>query len=142
MGCSYTYMNNVALSTRTALIVEDDQALLDVLHEVLTDAGFETTAIDRGGPAMRLLAKQRFDVLLVDVNLPDMSGMILCDTARERYQDQIVILVLTGVNIERRRLSSLQVCADDFLGKPFDLNELRTRIESKLRRAPTTPQSS
>ncbi len=129
-------MNSYMPSPRTALIVEDDQALLDVLHEVLEDAGFETTAVDCGRPAMRMLAKQRFDVLLVDVNLPDMSGMVVCDTARERYQNQIVILVITGLNIGRRRTSSLQVCADDFLGKPFDLNELRSRIESKLRRVP------
>ena len=129
-------MNNVTPSPRTALIVEDDPALLDVLHEVLTVAGFETTALDCGRPAMRLLAKQRFDVLLVDVNLPDMSGMIVCDEARERYQDQIVILVMTGLRIQDRRVSSLQLGADDFLGKPFDPKELVARIESKLRRVP------
>ena len=130
-------MNNVTPSPRTALIVEDDQALLGVLHELLTDAGFETTAVDCGRPAMRMVAKQRFDVLLVDVNLPDMSGMIVCDTARERYQERIVILVMIGLRIQHRRISSLQVGADDFLGKPFDPNELLARIEGKLCRAPT-----
>ena len=129
-------MNNVTPSLRTALIVEDDPALLNVLHEALTDAGFETTAVAYGSPAMRMVAKQRFDVLLVDVNLPDMSGMILCDEARERYQEQVVILVMTGLNIARRGVSSLQVCADGFLGKPFALDELIARIESTLRRVP------
>ncbi len=129
-------MNNVTPSPRTALIVEDDQALLDVLHEVLTDAGFETTAVDCGRPAMRMLAKQRFDVVIVDVNLPDMSGMIICDEARERYQEQVVILVMTGLRMQHRRVSSLQLGADDFLGKPFDPKELVARIESKLRRVP------
>ena len=129
-------MNNVTPSLRTALIVEDDQDLFGVLHKALTDAGFETTAVDHGRPAMRMLAKQRFDVLLLDVNLPDMSGMIVCDEARERYQDQVVILVMTGENIERRSQSSLQVCADDFLGKPFAFDELFARIESTLRRVP------
>jgi DNA-binding response OmpR family regulator len=109
---------------------------LELLHEVLTDAGFETTDADSGSAALTMVAKQRFDVLLVDVNLPDMSGMIVCDAARERYQERITILVITGSNIERRGVSSLQVCADDFLGKPFDPNELIARIESKLRRAP------
>ncbi len=127
-------MNNGTPSPRTALIVEDDQLTLTFLREVLEDAGFETTALDCGRPAMRLLAKQRFDVLLVDVNLPDMSGMIVCDAARERYQDQIVILAVSGQEIDRWRLAALQVYADDFLGKPFHLDELIARIESKLRR--------
>ncbi len=85
---------------------------------------------------MRMLAKQRFDVLIVDVNLPDMSGMIICDEARERYQEQVVILVMTGLRMQHRRVSSLQLGADDFLGKPFDPKELVARIESKLRRVP------
>jgi len=129
-------MNNVTLAPRSALVVEDHHSLLDVLHEALTDAGFETTAVDCGRPAVRMLAKQHFDVLVVDVNLPDMNGMVVGDVARERYEDQIVILVITGQETSRRCVSSLQVCADDFLGKPFDLDEFIARIESKLRRAP------
>ncbi len=129
-------MNNGTPSPRTALIVEDDHPTLELLHEVLENAGFETMDADCGSAALTRLQERRFDVLLVDVNLPDMSGMIVCDAARERYQDQIVIMVITGLNIERRSISSLQVCADDFLGKPFDFDELIARIESKLRRAP------
>ncbi len=129
-------MNKVTPSPRTALVVEDDQLMLNVLHEALEDAGFVTTAVDCGSLAMAMLAERRFDVLLVDVNLPDMNGLSICEAARERYQEQIAILVITGLKIERRILSSLQVCADDFLGKPFASDELIARIESKLRRAP------
>ncbi len=127
-------MDSRAPPSRTALIVEDDPPTLEFLHEVLTDAGFETTDADCGSAALTIVAKQRFDVLLVDVNLPDMSGMIVCDEARERYQEQIVILVMTGQRIQHRRVSSLQLGADDFIGKPFDPKELVARIESKLRR--------
>ena len=56
-------MNNVIPSPRTALVVEDDQHMLKFLHEALEEAGFETTAVDCGRPAMRLLAKQGFDVM-------------------------------------------------------------------------------
>jgi len=121
---------------RTALVVDDDQPTLDLLLEVLEDAGFAATTVDRGMAALTMLAEQRFDVLVVDVNLPDMSGMAVCDLARERYQGQIVILVMTGVNIEHRRAGSIHLCADDFLGKPFDPYELIALIERTLGQAP------
>ena len=123
------------LSPRTALIVEDDLVILGLLHEVLEDAGFDATAVDCGSPAMRLLAERHFDVLVSDVTLPDMNGMVICDMARERYQEKIVILVLTGQDIARRAVTSLQLCADAFLGKPFDLDLLIAIIERKLRYA-------
>jgi DNA-binding response OmpR family regulator len=128
-------MNNVTLSPRTALVIDDNHILLDALYEALEDAGFDTTAVDRGSPAMTMLAERCFDVLVVDINLPDMNGLSICELARKQYQDQVAILVITGLKIERRGLASLQVCADDFLGKPFDIDELIARIESKLRRA-------
>ena len=75
-------------------------------------------------------------MLVVDVNLPDMNGMAIGELARERYQDRIMILVITGLHIQHRRLPSLQLGADDFLGKPFDLDEFIARIECKVRRFP------
>ncbi len=129
-------MNNVTPLSRTALVVEDDQLMLKLLHEVLEDAGFETTVVDQGKLALTVLAERCFDVLLVDVTLPDMNGLSICEAARTWYQDQVAILVITGQEIQRRGLAALQLCADDFLGKPFHLDELIARIESKLRRAP------
>ena len=110
--------------------------MLNLLHEVLEDAGFETTAVDCGKSALTMVAERCFDVLIVDVNLPDMNGMAIGELARERYQDQIAILVITGQNIQNRHISSLQLGADDFLGKPFNIGELIARIESKLRHTP------
>ena len=129
-------MDHSSPPRQTALVVDDDQPILDLLHEVLEGAGFATTTADRGMAALTLLAKQRFDVLVVDVNLHDMSGMAVCDLARERYQGQIVILVMTGVNIEHRRAGSIHLCADDFLGKPFDPYELIALIERTLGQTP------
>ncbi len=129
-------MNNVTLASRTALVVEDHHSLLDVLHDALEDAGFDTTAVDCGSLAMEMVEEQCFDVLLVDVNLPDINGLIICDAARERYQERTAILAMSGQETARWGPTSLQACADDFLGKPFDLDELIARIESKLRRVP------
>ncbi len=75
--------------------------------------------------------------LVVDVNLPDMNGMAIGEVARKQYRDQIAIVVITGQNIQKRRMSSLQLGADDFLGKPFAVNELIAHIEGKLRRVST-----
>ena len=129
-------MDHSSPPRRTVLVVDDDQPTLELLHEVLEGAGFATTIVDRGMAALTMLAEQRFDVLVVDVTLPDMSGVAVCDLARERYQEEIVILVMTGVNIEHRRIGSVHLCADDFLGKPFDPYDLIARIERQMRRAP------
>jgi DNA-binding response OmpR family regulator len=132
----HTSMDHSSPPRRTALVVDDDQPTLELLHEVLEGAGFATTAVDRGIAALTMLAKQRFDVLVVDVNLPDMSGMAVCDLARERYHEEMVILVMTGVNIEHRRVGSIHLCADDFLGKPFDPWDLIALIERTMGQAP------
>ncbi len=84
-----------------------------------------------------MLAERRFDLLLVDVYLPDMNGLDICDAARKRYQERIVILVVSDQEIEQVGPAALDLCADDYLGKPFDVDELIARIKSKLRRAPT-----
>src|SRR5687767_62047 len=120
----------------SALIVEDDAAVLEALQAVLLHAGFDTAVTDHGRSALAMVARRRFDVLLVDIKLPDMNGVRICDMARQQYQDQIVILVMTAMNIQRWGPTSLQLCADDFLGKPFRIDELIARINSHLRRVP------
>jgi DNA-binding response OmpR family regulator len=127
-------MNSFTHSPPTALVVDDNELTLEVLQYALEDAGFETTAVTHGSLALTMLAKQCFDVLVVDVNLPRINGIALAEQARERYEDRIAILVTSDQDIERWRVVSLQVCADDFLGKPFDLDEFIARIESKVRR--------
>ena len=130
-------MNNVTLSPRTALVVDNNELTLEVLQYALEDAGFETTTATSGCLAIRMLAKQWFDVLVVDVNLAHINGLALGQQARERYGDRIAILVMSDQDIERWGVTSLQVCADDFLVKPFNLDEFIARVESKVRRLPT-----
>ncbi len=129
-------MNNVTPSPLTALVVEGCEFTREVLHDVLMEAGFDTTAVACGTAASTMLAERHFDVLIADVHLSGMNGLAVCDAARERYQEQIAILVMSGQDIERWGLASLQLCADDFLGKPFDLDEFVARIESKVRPTP------
>ena len=129
-------MNSSMPLPRSALVVDDNQFTLKLLCYALEDVGYETTVVDHGSSAMALLAERHFDVLLADVNLPDMNGLVLCDTARELYEDRIAILVMSGQELERWAVTALQVCADDFLSKPFDLDELLARVEAKVYRLP------
>jgi two-component system OmpR family response regulator len=120
---------------RTALVVDDETPLLSVLHEILTETGFRTTCYDRGQPALEALSRRCFDLLVLDVGLPDMNGLRLCAAARERYGDDCVILVLTGADRTARSVGAFALGADDFLGKPFSVDELIARIDAKFRRA-------
>ena len=127
-------MTNVEKPARTALIVDDEPALLELLDTVLLDEGFVTTCFGLGRPALEALAKRPFDVLVLDVNLPDMNGMRIGEQARALYGDTVTILIITADARTERCITAFQLGADDFVGKPFDIDELLARIEVKLRR--------
>lgn len=119
---------------RTALVVDDELVLLDLLNNVLMEGGFETTCFQTGQPALDALARTKFDVLVVDVGLPDMNGMLICEVARQRYGSTVAIFIITGDNRRSRVITALEMGADDFVSKPFDTEELLARIDVKLRR--------
>ena len=119
---------------RTELIVDDEQALLDLINTVLMEDGYETTCFQMRRPALDALALNRFDVLVVDVGLPDMNGMLICEAARQRYGNTVAIFIITGDNRKSRVITALEMGADDFVSKPFDTDELLARIGVKLRR--------
>ena len=120
---------------RTALIVDDEQPLLQLLDEVLGDAGFATDCFDLGQPAMTAIRQRRYDLLVVDIGLPDMNGMSICEAARARYGDSVAILIITADNRRERCITALELGADDFVSKPFDIEELMARITGMLRRS-------
>ena len=114
---------------RTALIVEDDTALLSLLEDALTAEGFATTCLLSMSAALWAIEEQRFDVIVTDINLPDSNGLKLCDVAREQYGDRPIILVTVGADNQRHTATALHLGADAVVDKPFDLNELIPRIE-------------
>ena len=119
----------------TALIVEDERAILAVLESVLDDAGFATTCYDCGQPALEALGQQHFNVLIVDQWLPDMNGLRICEAARECYGDTTAILMVTADRRRDHELMALETCVDDYVNKPFHLEELVARVKAKLRQA-------
>ena len=125
-------MTNAGETGRTALVVDDDPAIREVLVEILDDAGYATTAFDRGLPALAALAQRHFDVLLIDQWLPDINGMRICAAAQESGTAAAVLMITADARVERH-ITALTLGADDVVAKPFHVDVLLARIEAKLR---------
>jgi len=120
---------------RRILIVDDDVALRQSLMEQLELNG-EFTSVECGDAArtLEVVAKDRFDAILLDVGLPDMDGRELCRLLR-RAGVQVPIVMLTGADSEADTVRGLDSGADDYVTKPFRLGELLARLRAHLRQS-------
>jgi len=121
------------------LVVEDEQALADALAEGLRQDGFCVRAAGDGLQALDLSRSDRFDVIVLDLMLPGLSGLDLCARLRSTG-DGTPVLVLTARTAERDQLRALATGADDFLPKPFSYRVLLARLRALVRR--TGPQTA
>ena len=115
------------------LIVEDDAQILELLSNFLKQNGCETITAPDGRTASQLLKRQDYDLVLMDLMLPEKSGEELIAELRG-YSDAPVI-VLSAKSMLETRLEVLKLGADDYILKPFDLNEVLVRIQVVLRRS-------
>lgn len=115
------------------LLVEDDTVLADGLTHVLGQSGYSVTAAASGAYAESALLTQSFDLVILDLGLPDMEGCELLRRLRAR-KNSIPVLVLTARDALNDRIKGLEWGADDYMVKPFDLRELEARIHALLRR--------
>lgn len=120
------------------LIVEDDRALGDGLCLALKDPALELTLCRTLSAARSALGAERFDLLVLDVNLPDGSGLDLLRRLRAGG-DPIPVLLLTANDMETDIVAGLESGADDYVTKPFSLAVLRARVNAQLRRGDKTP---
>ncbi|MFC0219960.1 two-component system response regulator QseB [Pseudochelatococcus lubricantis] len=116
------------------LIVEDDALLRDGLKVGLSLAGFTADAVESCEEADAALVGHGFDALVLDLMLPDGSGLAILKALRER-RDDTPVLLLTARDSVADRVAGLDTGADDYLGKPFDLDELAARLRALIRRA-------
>jgi len=116
------------------LVVEDDAVLRDVMMRSLGEAGHRVDVAATAADARYLWRVQPFDAVLLDLNLPDGSGLAVLREARAR-NDRTPVLVLTARNRTDERIAGLDAGADDYLGKPFDLAEVDARLRALARRA-------
>jgi len=118
------------------LVVEDDRDIADLVARYLHKAGFEVETLVSGRDALAALTRRPPDLLVLDVMLPQVSGLEICRAARAHASTAALpIIMLTARAEEPDRISGLELGADDYLGKPFSPNELVARVRALLRRA-------
>ena len=110
------------------LLLEDDPALNDLLDEHLSDKGYDVTLATNGQEALEYLINDVFDFALLDINTPIMTGIEVLKTIREDYKNQTPAIVLTAYQDTKHLKESFESGVDDYIKKPFDLEELDQRI--------------
>jgi two-component system, OmpR family, response regulator len=115
------------------LLVEDDPSLLDVMQSSLAQLGHRVEAAPTLAMAQHWWRVQAFDAVLLDLNLPDGSGLTVLREARARG-DKTPVIVLTARNRTDERIAGLDAGADDYVGKPFELAEVEARLRALVRR--------
>jgi two-component system KDP operon response regulator KdpE len=114
------------------LIVEDDPNIVDLIRSNLVVRGFHAVVSSEGTRALQLLETEAPDIVLLDLMLPDIDGLELCRLIRER--STVGVIVVSARGGERDKVSALNVGADDYMTKPFSIEELLARITATLRR--------
>jgi two-component system phosphate regulon response regulator PhoB len=122
------------------LIVDDERDLAELIDFNLRAAGFSTRVAPTGESALSAAREQRTDVVLLDLMLPDMSGVEVCRQLRSAANTRdVLIVMLTAKGEESDRVRGFEVGADDYVTKPFSILELMARISALLRRAAPAP---
>jgi DNA-binding response OmpR family regulator len=120
------------------LVVEDDDDTAEVVCTLLEDAGYRAIAVDRGETALDEIVNLSPDLVLLDIKLPDISGLDVLKSVRSH--SFLPMIVLSGYGNERDRVKALEEGADDYMGKPFSPEELVARVRALLRRVEWTPK--
>lgn len=114
------------------LVVDDEPAVLRTLRTNLVARGYRVTAVETGEEALQRAAEQHPDLVILDLMLPGLSGIEVCEALRAR--SAVPILVLSARGEEQMKVRALDLGADDYLTKPFGIDELLARVRALLRR--------
>ncbi len=115
------------------LLVEDDKILADALSRALVQSAYAVDVADTGEQADTALVAQAYDLVILDIGLPGLSGLDVLRRLRDR-KSHVPVLMLTALDTLADRVRGLDLGADDYLAKPFDLPELEARVRALLRR--------
>ena len=118
------------------LVIDDEPQILRALRTILTEKQFKVTTASRGEEGLTLAAAQEPDLIILDLGLPDMDGVEVCRRLREWTQTPIIILSVR--DSERDKVAALDRGADDYLTKPFGIEELLARVRVGLRHSART----
>lgn len=120
------------MSAARILLVDDEQGILDAVGYTLRQEGFDVVTATDGETALQLARARPFDIVVLDVMMPGVSGMDVCRTLRA--ESAVPIILLTARDSELDRVLGLELGADDYVTKPFSTPELVSRIRALLRR--------
>ena len=120
-------------AAKRVLVVEDEEAIRQTLRYNLAREGYVVSEAATGGEALTAARAEHPDVIILDVMLPEMSGLEVCRVLRQELGTPILMLTAKGTELDK--VVGLQVGADDYVTKPFSLNELMARVSALLRRS-------
>lgn len=116
------------------LLLEDEKSLSDVITLNLEMDGYEVVVTDKGKEALKLSKNQHFDLIILDIMLPDISGMTVCEQIRLDNL-KVPMIILSAKDTSHDRIEGLKKGADDYLTKPFNFEELLLRIQKLIKRS-------
>ena len=114
------------------LLVEDETSIADGIIYNLKNEGLKVTHVDDGKIAIDIFDEEHFDLIILDIMLPEVSGLEICKTIRK--SSNVPIIMLTAKDDENDKISGLEMGADDYITKPFSVKELISRVKAVLRR--------
>ncbi len=114
------------------LVVDDEKEIADLIGLYLRNDGFEVVTCYRGSEALGLIEKEKFDLAVLDVMLPEVDGFTICKRIREKYN--FPVIMLTAKTADSDKISGLTLGADDYMTKPFNPLELTARVKAQIRR--------
>ena len=124
------------MNTATILVVDDEPQLRRAMRATLTDLGYSVLEARSGEEALEVLRHPTADLILLDLNMPGIGGLETCRAIRET--SDLPIIVLSVRNTERDKVEALDAGADDYVTKPFGIQELLARIRAAIRRMPAS----
>jgi two-component system alkaline phosphatase synthesis response regulator PhoP len=126
------------LNLKRILLIEDEPGIVLTLTDRLTGEGYSVENAADGESGLERATRDAFDLLLLDLMLPRMSGFDVCRELRKRgIETPVIMLTARGQVVDK--VVGLKLGADDYVTKPFDMSELLARVEAQLRRAPSSP---
>jgi two-component system KDP operon response regulator KdpE len=126
-------MSASSLSNNRILVVDDEPQIRRALRSTLSALGFVVADAESGEAAIEKIRQEKFDLILLDINMPGLSGLETCRAVRSRSDVGIIMLTVRDRSVDK--IEALDAGADGYVTKPFDVNELLARVRATLRRA-------
>ena len=124
---------------KVILVVDDEKPIRDILVYNLQKEGYETIEAEDGESAIKLALDKKIDLILLDIMLPKVDGLTVCQ--RLRHTLNVPILILSAKDEEIDKILGLELGADDYITKPFSVRELIARVKANLRKAEVASQT-